>query len=76
MKRMWVKPGSQKTGVGTELLTAALQLASDCGYTSIRLDTLHTMLPAISLYRKHGFYEIPAYYHNPDPRALYLEKIL
>lgn len=76
MKRMWVKTNQHGKGFGSALLHQALQLAKDCGYKKIRLDTLNTMMPAIKLYRKNGFTEIPAYYHNPDERALYFEKIL
>lgn len=76
MKRMWVKTGHHGKGIGSELLNRALQLAKDCGYKKIRLDTLNTMAPAISLYRKNGFAEIAPYYHNPDERALYFEKLL
>jgi ribosomal protein S18 acetylase RimI-like enzyme len=31
---------------------------------------------AIHLYRGTGFYEIPAYYANPIPTAIYFEKKL
>lgn len=76
MKRMWVKTNQHGKGLGSVLLQQALLLAKDCGYKKIQLDTLNTMTPAINLYRKNGFTEIPAYYHNPDKRALYFEKIL
>ena len=54
----------------------ALQLARDCGYKKVKLDTLNTMLPAMELYKKYGFKEIPAYYHNPNATAVYFEIIL
>ena len=76
MKRMWVRIPYQGRKIGTELLLAATELARECGYRTIRLDTLNTMTPAINLYRKNGFVEIPSYYHNPDPRAAYFEKLL
>jgi hypothetical protein len=34
------------------------------------------MLPAMNLYIKNGFKEIPAYYYNPEPTAVYFEKTL
>ncbi|RYZ94175.1 MAG: GNAT family N-acetyltransferase [Sphingobacteriaceae bacterium] len=76
MKRMWIQPTQQGKGLGDRLLEGALELAANCGYQKIQLDTLNHMTPAINLYKKHGFYEIPAYYHNPDPRAVYFEKLI
>ena len=76
LKRMYVQPGQQGKGIGKVLLEKSLRLAADLGYVLIRLDTLNDMLPAISLYRQYGFYEIPAYYFNPDERAVYFEKKL
>ncbi|RYY71692.1 MAG: GNAT family N-acetyltransferase [Chitinophagaceae bacterium] len=76
MKRMWVKTHQHGKGLGTALLQRAINLARDCGYKKIQLDTLSHMTPAIKLYLKHGFVEIPAYYNNPDERALYFEKLI
>jgi ribosomal protein S18 acetylase RimI-like enzyme len=40
----------------------------------MRLDTVpKQMKDAIGLYRALGFYEIPAYYDNPQPDVCYLE---
>ena len=76
LKRMYVQPQCQQGGIGKTLLERALIMAKKCDYSTIRLDTLSSMLPAISLYKKYGFYEISPYYHNPDPTAVYLEKQL
>jgi carbonic anhydrase len=76
LKRMYVKPAFQKKGIGKALLNEALLLAKKCGYKKIRLDTLSNMTPAIELYKKYGFYEIPAYYYNPEKNAVYFEKTL
>lgn len=76
LKRMYVQPAHQHKGIGQQLLQEALALAKKRGYKFIRLDTLNHMLPAINLYKKNGFYPIPAYYHNPIETAVYFERIL
>ncbi len=76
LKRMFVKPSFHGKGIGSALLKMALQLARDCGYKKVKLDTLNTMLPAMEFYKKYGFKEIPAYYHNPNATAVYFEIIL
>ncbi len=76
LKRMFVLPSQQHKGIGNTLLKAALEITKGMGYKSIRLDTLKTMTPAINLYKKYGFIEIPAYYFNPNDTAVYFEKSL
>lgn len=76
LKRMYVKPAFQKKGIGAALLNEAILLAKKYGYKKIRLDTLGKMIPAIELYKRNGFNEIPAYYFNPEETAVYFEKIL
>jgi ribosomal protein S18 acetylase RimI-like enzyme len=76
LKRMYLIPSYQHKGLGSVLLNKALALAKDCGYTSIRLDTLSTMTLAINLYKKNGFIETEAYYNNPMDTVVYFEKLL
>jgi len=76
LKRMYVLPAYQGKGIGNEILNQALLLAKKCGYNTVRLDTLKTMLPAMNLYSKNGFKEINAYYHNPIDTVVYFEKYL
>jgi ribosomal protein S18 acetylase RimI-like enzyme len=76
LKRMYVNPTFQSNGIGKNLLEKALQLAKNCNYKMIRLDTLNYMAPAIHLYRQYGFYEIDPYYFNPNKTALFFEKQL
>lgn len=76
LKRTYVKPSFQKQGIGNKLLAAAIDLAVNYKYKKIRLDTLSNMTAAINLYTSNGFYEIPAYYHNPEKTAVYFEKII
>lgn len=75
IKRMYVRPHAQQQGAGTLLLDEVMAFAKKMGYRKVQLDTLNNMLPAINLYKKSGFYEIPAYYFNPEPTAIYFEKI-
>ncbi len=76
LKRMYIIPSMQKQGLGQSLLNEALGLARELNYEKIRLDTLSSMTPAMNLYKRNGFYEIPAYYHNPEPNAVYFERLL
>jgi len=76
LKRMYIKPGYQNRGIGKTLLEEALQLAKECNYSIVKLDTLNYMLPAIHLYTQAGFYETAPYYHNPITTAIYFEKKL
>jgi ribosomal protein S18 acetylase RimI-like enzyme len=73
LKRMFIKPAYQKQGIGKNLLEKAVELAKDLNYKFIRLDTLNYMTAAINLYKNYGFYEIPAYYNNPNDTAIYFE---
>ncbi len=76
LKRMYVKPAFQQRGIGKALLQESLELAQNLQYKKVRLDTLSRLVPAITLYRQYGFYDIPAYYHNPEKSVIYLEKQL
>ena len=73
LKRMFIKPAYQKQGAGKALLQNAVELAKKLNYKIIRLDTLNYMKDAIKLYKQYGFYEIPAYYNNPNDTAIYFE---
>jgi carbonic anhydrase len=73
LKRMFIKPVYQNQGIGKVLLEKAIELAKKINYSFIRLDTLNYMKPAINLYKQYGFYEIPAYYYNPNETTVYFE---
>ena len=76
LKRMYIKPDFRRKGVGQEIMNILCTRAKLNGYRLIRLDTLDTMIPAIKLYSKNGFYNIEAYCFNPNKGVVYMEKLL
>lgn len=76
MKRLYVRPGYRRRGIGHALARAVIDVAEDLGYDVMRLDTVASMTAARSLYRSLGFERRDAYYHNPLPGAVYMEKSL
>ena len=55
LARMAVEPAERGQGYGEMLIEAALQIARESGATSIYLLSNTVLVPAIALYRKHGF---------------------
>lgn len=76
MKRLYVQAEYRKYGIGEALVIAILADAKQLGYTKMKLDTLERLKAAITLYLKHGFNITTAYYHNPLPEVVYMEKLL
>ena len=76
MKRLYVQAAYRKFGIGEALVIAILADAKQLGYTKMKLDTLERLKAAITLYLKHGFSITTAYYHNPLPEVVYMEKLL
>lgn len=74
MKRLYVKPAFRKYGIGRALVEHLLEASASLGYTSMRLDTLDRLQPAIRLYEQYGFTIINAYYENPLPGVVYMER--
>lgn len=73
LKRMYLRTEVRGLGIGKQLLKRAIEVGKELGYTTMRLDTLPTMLSAISLYKNEGFYEIEPYRYNPIIDTKYLE---
>ena len=76
MKRLYVAPQYRKMGAGDSLIKALLFEAQTLGYTTMKLDTLERLQPAIKLYIKYGFETVNAYYKNPLPGVVYMQKEL
>ena len=76
MKRLYVKPGARKSGIGTSLVKEAELSAMKKGYMEIKLDTLNTMITAVDLYKKNGYKETESYYNNPLAGVVYFSKKL
>jgi ribosomal protein S18 acetylase RimI-like enzyme len=74
MKRLYVRPQFRGRRLGLMLAEQLIADAKAAGYDFMRLDTLpRRMADADRMYRSLGFYEIPAYYSNPQPEVCYLE---
>jgi putative acetyltransferase len=76
MKRLYVDPEYRKFGIGDALVKALLQEAKTMDYTLMKLDTLERLQAAIKLYQKFGFETVNAYYDNPLPGVVYMQKEL
>lgn len=73
LKRMYLKEEARGLGIGKLMMKKSITVGKELGYDKMRLDTLSSMLPAVSLYKKSGFYEIDPYCFNPIEEAKYFE---
>src|SRR5205823_11485200 len=65
IKRLYIVPAARGGGLGRALIERAIDEARARGYQRVRLDSHRaSMGPAIALYRRLGFYEVPPY--GPD----------
>lgn len=76
MKRLFVRGEFRGLGIGRLLADRVVADARKIGYRSMLLDTLESLPEAVALYTKIGFNRIGAYCHNPQPDAVFMEKIL
>ena len=67
LKRMWVAPRARGLGLGRRMLLALEHEAREAGMTVIHLETNHTLIEAIELYRHSGYQEVEAF--NDEPYA-------
>ncbi len=76
MKRLYVKPEARGMHLGDVLVQEIIRHAKAAGYREMVLDTIEPLKAAISLYKKYGFEECEAYYHNPFDDVIYMKKYL
>ncbi|WNJ98970.1 GNAT family N-acetyltransferase [Thalassospiraceae bacterium LMO-JJ14] len=76
MKRLYVRDQWRGQGLGRTLAELALSFAENAGYRRMVLDTLSQLKTARDMYLRMGFLETKAYYDNPLPGVVYMEKIL
>ena len=76
MKRLYVSPACRGKKVGERLVTSIMQSAREAGFKEMVLDTLEPLHAAVCLYKKMGFCECAAYYHNPMSDVIYMKKFL
>ena len=73
LKRLYVRPEYRGNGLGEKLTRQIIADARAEGFVFLRLDTLPPLKAALALYRRLGFYEIPAYYDCLIPDTIFLE---
>lgn len=76
IKRVYVKPSTQGSGLGKALFERVLADAKAAGYKMVRLDSLRRLEKAYQLYLKYGFKEVAPYNVNPHPDVYYMERPL
>jgi GNAT superfamily N-acetyltransferase len=69
LKRMYVRPGYRRQGIGRALLDALLDEARLIGYRTLRLDSVRFMREAHSLYQAAGFRDVAPYPESEIPEA-------
>ncbi len=65
LKRMWVAPRARGLGLGQRLLEALERCAKEAGVAVLHLETNHTLIEAIQLYRSCGYQEVEAFNNEP-----------
>ena len=76
MKRLYVRPGHRRRGIGRDLAEAVIAAAREIGYGRMVLDTLARLAPAMAMYESLGFRRTEPYYHNPIEDTVFLELAL
>jgi putative acetyltransferase len=69
LAKMAVEPSAQGRGYGDRLVEAAVGFAREAGARRLMLVSNTRLSPALKLYRKHGFHEVPLDPANGYSRA-------
>ncbi len=72
IKRFFVLPSAQNSGLGTKLMKKLIIEAQESGIKRLRLDTMKKSVNALSLFKKFGFREIEKYNDN-DLAEIFME---
>lgn len=73
MKRLYVRPQFRGKGIAKTLSEIIIRDARSIGYQSMLLDTLPTLVVAISLYEKMGFYRTLPYNASPVTNTVFMK---
>lgn len=73
MKRLFVRPGFRRHGLGRQLADRIIADARASGYSLMRLDTLPAITAALRLYESMGFVRCAPYYETPLGDTIFLE---
>ena len=77
IKRMWIDPKARGQRLGQTMLASLEAAARASGCSMLRLETGISQPEALSLYRKAGYAEIPAFgTYQPDPLSVFMAKRL
>jgi len=69
LTKMAVSPAFQGHGIADDLMEVAIHHARQTGIQTIFLETHHKLTPALNLYRKHGFVDVPTDKNSMYSRA-------
>ena len=74
LKRMYVRPGCRRAGIGVALLAALTAYARERGLRALRLETGIAQPEALALYERAGFRRrAPFGAYREDPLSLFME---
>jgi ribosomal protein S18 acetylase RimI-like enzyme len=73
MKRLFVRPAFRGRSVGRKLSEQIVASAQELEYSSMVLDTLPSMEPALCLYDSLGFVRCAPYYETPLKDTVFME---
>jgi GNAT superfamily N-acetyltransferase len=73
LKRLYVRPAFRRTGLGRRLVQQIIEEARSIGYSTMRLDSLDRLEPAIRLYESLGFVRCTSYYDTPLVHTVFME---